>query len=97
MQIWLPGSDEPIWTVREGDVSGLLPYSRMTAFRGDARPVRRSRVVRLHKDHFPEVLREFPRVGERLVWLMADRIREVAVNDELRREIAAVRELIYAD
>ena len=93
VQIWQPGSDEPIWTVREGDVSGLLPYSRMTTFRGNARPVRRSRVAWLHKEHFPDLLREFAQVGERLVWLMADRIREVAVNETHREKLAALGKL----
>lgn len=93
VHIWAPGRDEPFWFVHEGDVSGVLPYSRMVTLRGTARTVRRSRVAWLHKDHFPDLLREHPRVGERLVWLMADRIREVAVNETHREKLMALGKL----
>lgn len=93
VHIWAPGRDEPFWFVHEGDVSGVLPYSRMVTLRGTARAVRRSRLAWLHKDHFPDLLREHPRVGERLVWLMADRIREVAVNETHREKLMALGKL----
>ena len=93
VHIWAPGRDEPFWFVHEGDVSGVLPYSRMVTLRGTGRTVRRTRVAWLHKDHFPDLLRELPRVGERLVWLMADRIREVAVNETHREKLMALGKL----
>jgi len=93
LQVWMPGADEPMWTVRETDVAGLLPYSRMTKYPGEVRSSRRSRVASLPKEHFPELLRDFPRLGERLVWLMADRIRTVAVSETHREKLAALGKL----
>jgi CRP-like cAMP-binding protein len=93
VHIRLPGKDEPFIFVKEGDVSGVLPYSRMTTLRADARTVKRSRVARLHRQHFADLLREHPRVGERLVWLMADRIREFAVNETHREKLMALGKL----
>lgn len=88
-----PGRDEPFIFVHEGDVSGVLPYSRMTTLLADAVTVRRSRVARLHRRHFADLLREHPPLGERLVWLMADRIREFAVNETHREKLMALGKL----
>lgn len=68
--------DGPTFTVMAGQVSGLLPYSRLTHYPGIGRAVRPSRLLRLHKSHFPEMLQRLPELGRRLVALMADRIRE---------------------
>jgi signal transduction histidine kinase len=93
VHVWVRDVGEPIWFIREGDVSGLLPYSRMTVLRATGRTVRRTRMARLHKDRFPDLLRDLPRVGERLVWLMADRIREYAVSETHREKLMALGKL----
>ena len=93
LQVWQPNADEPMWVVHPGDVAGLLPYSRMAKYPGDVRTSRRSRVAWLPREHFPELLRDFPRLGERLVWLMADRIRSVAVSETHREKLAALGKL----
>lgn len=93
VHIWVPGRDDPFWFIQEGEVSGTLPFSRMTTLRGTGRAVRRTRLAWLHKDHFPDLLRDLPRVGERLVWEMADRIREVAVNETHREKLIALGKL----
>ncbi len=93
IEIWQADATEPMWIVREGDVSGKLPFSRMVTYSGEGRPVRRSRIAWLHQDHFPDLLRELPDVCERLVWLMADRIREVAVTTTHKEKLAALGKL----
>lgn len=88
-----PDTHEAFAFVHEGDVSGVLPYSRMTSVRASARAVRPCRVATLHRQHFPDLLRELPGVGERLVWMMADRIREQAVNETHREKLMALGKL----
>ncbi|BCS31146.1 sensor histidine kinase [Luteitalea sp. TBR-22] len=88
-----PDTGEPFIFVHEGDVSGVLPYSRMVTLRATARAVQRSRAALLHKRHFPDLLRELPEVGERLVWMMADRIREQAVSETHREKLMALGKL----
>ena len=93
LQVMVPGTNEPFLFVHEGDVSGLLPYSRMTVLRATARATRPSRVAFLHKQHFPDLLRELPSVAERLVWMLADRIREFAVHETHREKLMALGKL----
>jgi signal transduction histidine kinase len=86
-----PGS--PVFTARAGQVTGLLPFSRMTKFMGLSRAVLDSRAYRLHKSHFPELLQRMPVLGQRLVGLMADRIRETARIETQRDKLMALGKL----
>ena len=76
-----------------GEVTGLLPFSRLKEFRGIARATRRSRVLRLHKKHFPDMLQRVPVLGQRLVGLMSDRIRETARIDTQQDKLMALGKL----
>ncbi|MGH9604833.1 MAG: Crp/Fnr family transcriptional regulator, partial [Terracidiphilus sp.] len=65
--------DGPSFTARAVQVTGLLPYSRLTGAEATGRAILPTRALRLHKDHFPEMLRRMPELGKRLVALMSDR------------------------
>ena len=67
------------WNV--GDVTGFLPFSRMGPPTGD--PLIDEAVVALavHRDQFPEMIRECPAIIERLVHAMVDRVRHFASTD----------------
>ena len=70
---------------RAGDVSGRLPYSRMTTPPGEAVIVEASDVLMIHSRHFPELVRECPDVTATLVHVMLDRARAFtssALHDE---------------
>ena len=56
-----------------GDVGALLPFSRMSAFPADSTVAEAGEALVVHRDVFPEMIRECPRVIERLVHLMLDR------------------------
>lgn len=58
-----------------GDVSGFLPYSRMTNPPGNAVMDDPGEVFLVHRDHFPEMIRECPMVTAMLVHSMVDRAR----------------------
>jgi signal transduction histidine kinase len=66
---------------RAGDVSGMLPYSRMKASPGDVIFEERSEVLTVYKEHFPDMLRECPEVTARLVHVMLDRARTFTSAD----------------
>ena len=83
----------PTLTVEAGHVSGLLPYSRLTQFRGTARAVLPSRLLRLHKQYFPDMLHRSPILGQRLVALMSDRIREITRLETLQEKLMALGKL----
>jgi len=83
----------PTFTVAAGQVTGLLPYSRLTHLRGGGRALLATRMLRLHKDHFPEMLQRMPELGKRLVALMSDRIREATRVETQHEKLAALGKL----
>jgi signal transduction histidine kinase len=85
--------DPPIFTGFAGQVTGLLPYSRLTHYPGNGRAVLPTRMLRLHKNLFPEMLQRMPQLGQRLVALMADRIRETTKRETQRDKLMALGKL----
>jgi signal transduction histidine kinase len=92
---WQPSDtpDGPSYTARAGQVTGLLPYSRLTRAEGTGRAILPTRALRLHKDHFPEMLRRMPELGKRLVALMSDRIRETTRLETQHEKLMALGKL----
>jgi signal transduction histidine kinase len=87
------GAGEIIFRGFAGQVTGLLPYSRLTHYAGTSRAVLATRIVALHRNHFPEMLKRMPVLGQRLVSIMADRIRETARIETQRDKLAALGKL----
>lgn len=74
-------------------MTGLLPYSRMTQYRGTGQAVLPTRGLTLHKKLFPELLQRIPELGQRFVALLADRIRETTRVETQRDKMAALGKL----
>jgi signal transduction histidine kinase len=87
------GPDSPVYRVPAGHVTGLLPYSRMTEYRGTGQAVVPTRGLLLHKKYFPEMLQRMPELGQRFVGLLADRIRETTRVETQRDKLAALGKL----
>jgi signal transduction histidine kinase len=85
--------DGPIFSAFAGQVTGYLPYSRLTHFAGTGSAVLPTRLARLHRDHFPEMLQRIPEIGQRLVAIMADRIRETTKIETQRDKLMALGKL----
>ena len=66
---------------REGDVCGLMPYSRGGAPPGDTVAEEPTDVLAIHRDLIPEMIRECPRVTAILVHAMLDRARHFTSSD----------------
>jgi signal transduction histidine kinase len=58
-----------------GDVTGLVPYSRMSKAIGDIVIDEAGETFLVHRDHFPEMIRQCPTITTLLVHLMVDRAR----------------------
>jgi signal transduction histidine kinase len=87
------GHLRPIFFLSPGDVSGMLPYSRMTAATGDGIASTTSRLYRLHKDHFKEMEQKHPELVQALVSLMTDRARTGARQEQEREKLMALGKL----
>jgi signal transduction histidine kinase len=87
------GSGETLYNGYAGEVTGLLPYSRLTHYSGTSRAVLFTRVAALHRRDFPEMLKRIPLLGQRLVSIMADRIRETTRIETQRDKMMALGKL----
>ena len=87
------GPDALIFRVYAGQVTGLLPYSRLTHYGGTAQAVLPTRVALLHRSLFPEMVQRIPLLGQRLVALMSDRIRETTRMETQRDKLMALGKL----
>ncbi|WP_412070281.1 sensor histidine kinase [Rubrivirga sp. IMCC43871] len=87
------GQRLPFATIRAGEISGLLPFSRMETFAGEGVVVEAVRIAVLHKRHFWEMMERMPEVGQRLVARMTDRVRETSRLDQQREKMLALGKL----
>jgi signal transduction histidine kinase len=85
--------DGGVYVARAGRVTGMLPFSRLTNFPATFRVFQPTRIAALHKVHFPELGQRIPILQERLVNLLADRIREGASADKQREKMMALGKL----
>src|SRR3984957_10260233 len=82
-----------IIAMKPGDVTGLLPFSRMKQFTVDARAITDSRLLRFPASLFPELIQKMPELTQRLVGLMSDRIRETTRIEQQRDRLASLGKL----
>jgi signal transduction histidine kinase len=86
-------SDGWIYIIRAGEVSGMLPFSRMTTFGVTARAVVATHAAYLSAALFPEMLRRIPVLEARLVGVLTDRVRETTRIDQERDKLVALGKL----
>ncbi len=85
--------DGRLFLFPKGHVAGLLPFSRLTRYPSDSRSNVAMRVAVLHKDHFTEMSQRMPVLQERLVNVMADRIRESTKEEQQTEKLMALGRL----
>jgi signal transduction histidine kinase len=86
-----PGS--PVFVAVAGEITGRLPFSRLKNFKGTSRAVLPTRMIRLHRQYFPELVQRMPLLTERLVGLMSDRIREMTRFETQQEKLMALGKL----
>jgi signal transduction histidine kinase len=87
------GPDGPVFHIKAGAVTGLLPYSRMKQVRITGRADTNLRILKLHSKYFSEMLHRMPVLGERLVGMLTDRVREFTRLEQQRDKLAALGKL----
>lgn len=79
-------------TKSQGEVTGMLPFSRMTHYPGQAVATVPTRILRLNKSDFDEMLAMSHELGQRLVAEMSDRVRgDVRLEQQREKMIALGR------
>jgi signal transduction histidine kinase len=87
------GGETVVLPIVAGDVTGVLPFSRMKQFTVGARAVTDARVLKFPSSLFPELVQKMPELVQRLVGLMADRIRETTRREQQRDRLASLGKL----
>ncbi len=87
------GPNATTFMVEAGQISGMLPFSRMTTFEAVAWATMPTRLLWLHKDRFDEMMRRIPELTPRLVNALSDRIRAVSRVDQQREKLMALGKL----
>jgi signal transduction histidine kinase len=87
------GGETIVFSTKPGDVTGVLPFSRMKQFGITGRAVTDGRVLKFPASLFPDLVQKMPELTTRLVGLMSDRIRETTRIEQQRDRLASLGKL----
>ncbi len=87
------GGETFIFDLEPGEVTGILPFSRMKTFTFSGRAQMDSRALRFPASQFPQLVQKMPELTQRLVGLMSDRIREVTRLEQQQDRLASLGKL----
>src|SRR5262250_644099 len=87
------GGETVVISTKPGDVTGVLPFSRMKQFPLDARATTEAKILRFPSSLFPELVQKMPELTRRLVGVMSDRIRETTRMEQQRDRLASMGKL----
>src|SRR5947209_11337110 len=87
------GGETVVLAGKPGDVTGVLPFSRMKQFVVTGRAVTEGRILRFPSSLFPELIQKMPELTKRLVGLLSDRIRETTRIEQQRDRLASLGKL----
>jgi signal transduction histidine kinase len=87
------GGPMELFIGRAGQMTGLLPYSRMKSYGGQGFAVTDCWVLSVHKSLFAEMLLAIPSIGQRVVSTLLDRVREVTRIEQQAEKLTALGKL----
>ena len=94
---WDDKDHDIVYIARAGEqtteVSGMLPFSRMTEFQATGRAVTDVRLLWFPVRLFPELMQRMPELVQRLVGIMSDRVRESTTLDQQQDKLMALGKL----
>ncbi len=86
-------ADGPVFTVQAGEVTGMLPFSRLKVVGVTGRAVLPSHYLGFPVAQFPELFKRLPELVRRLVGLLTDRVRSVTRAEQQHEKLAALGKL----
>jgi signal transduction histidine kinase len=87
------GGDSVSVPIEPGEITGLLPFSRMKVAVLSGRAVTDGRLLKFPSAKFQELVQKMPELTQRLVGLMADRIRWTTRYEQQQDRLAALGKL----
>ena len=85
--------DGPVFTIKSGDVTGMLPFSRLKVISVTGRAVVPSHFLGFPVTQFVELFKRLPELVRRLVGLLTDRVRNVTRTEQQHEKLAALGKL----
>jgi len=86
-------ADGPVFTITTGDVTGMLPFSRLKMISVTGRAVVPSHYLGFPVSQFIELFKRLPELVRRLVGLLTDRVRSVTRAEQQHEKLAALGKL----
>jgi signal transduction histidine kinase len=87
------GGPMALFIGRTGQMTGLLPFSRMKGYGGQGFAVTDCWVLAVHKSLFDEMILAIPSMGQRVVATLLDRVREVTRIEQQAEKLNALGKL----
>jgi signal transduction histidine kinase len=87
------GGPMALFIGRTGQMTGLLPFSRMKGYGGQGFAVSPVWALLIHRSLFPEMLAAVPSMAQRVVSTLLDRVREVTRIEQQAEKLAALGQL----
>src|ERR1700721_120319 len=87
------GGDTVTCAARAGDVTGILPFSRMKRYSVTFRALTEGRLLKFPASLFPELVQKMPELTARLVGYLSDRVRETTRVEQQRDRLASLGKL----
>jgi signal transduction histidine kinase len=85
--------DSPLFTVQGPAVTGFLPFSRMKNYPMTIRTVVAAHALMFPSTKFHDLIHRMPELAQRLVGLLADRVRTFTMVGQQREKLAALGKL----
>lgn len=87
------GGPHTLFIGRSGQITGLLPFSRMKSHGGQGYAVTDVWTLEFHRSLFPEILAAIPSFAQRVVNVLMDRVREVTRMEQQAEKLTALGKL----
>jgi signal transduction histidine kinase len=86
-------ADTRVFLSNPGELTGFIPFSRMTSYPGTVRATVPTRVAAFPAARFGEMMRRIPVLEQRFVSMLADRVREATRAEQQREKLMALGKL----
>jgi signal transduction histidine kinase len=87
------GGPMALFIGRAGQMTGVLPFSRMKTYGGQGFAISPVWALIIHSSVFPEMLEAIPSMAQRVVTTLLDRVREVTRIEQQAEKLAALGQL----
>ncbi len=87
------GGPMALFIGRAGQMTGVLPFSRMKSYGGQGFAVSPVWALLIHRSLFPEMVAAIPAIAQRAVSSLLDRVREVTRIEQQAEKLAALGQL----